>query len=93
LIRRRQFAAERFGGVRRPIRVHQHLPREQHHVGLTIANDVRRSFAPSRVYSRSWWWLGLIRSFVVPEFRNYLLFYQIKGNDLILLRVKFGGMD
>jgi hypothetical protein len=34
-----------------------------------------------------------IRSFVVPEFRNYLLFYQIKGDDLILLRVKFGGMD
>jgi addiction module RelE/StbE family toxin len=34
-----------------------------------------------------------IRSFVVPEFRNYLLFYQIKGEDLILLRVKFGGMD
>jgi plasmid stabilization system protein ParE len=34
-----------------------------------------------------------IRSFVIPEFRNYLLFYQVKGEDLILLRVKFGGMD
>jgi plasmid stabilization system protein ParE len=34
-----------------------------------------------------------IRSFVVPEFRNYLLFYQLKGDDLVLLRVKFGGMD
>ena len=34
-----------------------------------------------------------IRSLVVPEFRNFLLFYQLKGDDLILLRVKFGGMD
>jgi plasmid stabilization system protein ParE len=34
-----------------------------------------------------------IRSFGVTEFRNYLLFYQIKGDDLIFLRVIFGGMD
>ncbi len=34
-----------------------------------------------------------IRSLGVPEFRNYLLFYQIHGRDLILLRVKFGGMN
>jgi plasmid stabilization system protein ParE len=34
-----------------------------------------------------------LRTFGVPEFRNYLLFYQVKGDELILLRVKFGGMD
>lgn len=34
-----------------------------------------------------------IRSFVVPQFRNYVLFYRISGNDLIFLRVRFGGMD
>ncbi len=33
-----------------------------------------------------------VRSFVVPEFQNYLLFYQIKGDQLLLLRLKFGGM-
>lgn len=34
-----------------------------------------------------------IRSYIVPKFRNYLLFYQIKGSDLILLRIRYGGMD
>lgn len=34
-----------------------------------------------------------IRSFGVPEFRHYLLFHQIKGSDLIFLRVKFGGIN
>lgn len=34
-----------------------------------------------------------IRSFGVPDFRNYLLFYLIKGEDLVLLRVRYGGMD
>ena len=34
-----------------------------------------------------------IRSFGVPDFRNYLLFYQIKGGDLVLLRLRYGGMD
>jgi addiction module RelE/StbE family toxin len=33
-----------------------------------------------------------IRSFGVPDFRNYLLFYQIKGGDLVLLRLRYGGM-
>ena len=34
-----------------------------------------------------------IRSFGVPDFRNYLLFYLIKGEDLVLLRLRYGGMD
>ena len=34
-----------------------------------------------------------IRSFQIRGFRNYLLFYQVKGNDLILLRLRYGGMD
>ena len=34
-----------------------------------------------------------IRSFGVPDFRNYLLFYQINGGELILLRIRYGGMD
>jgi len=34
-----------------------------------------------------------IRSFGVPDFRNYLLFYLIKGGDLVLLRLRYGGMD
>ena len=34
-----------------------------------------------------------VRSFVVPHFRNYVLFYQIAGDDLKILRVHFGGMD
>ena len=34
-----------------------------------------------------------IRSFGVPQFRNYILFYRISGKDLIFLRVRFGGMD
>jgi len=34
-----------------------------------------------------------IRSYAVPQFRNYLLFYQVAGQDLIFLRVRFGGMD
>ncbi len=34
-----------------------------------------------------------IRSFVVPEFRNYILFYQVKGDELILLRVRHGAMN
>ncbi len=34
-----------------------------------------------------------IRSFGVPDFRNYLLFYLIKGEELVLLRLRYGGMD
>ena len=34
-----------------------------------------------------------IRSFVLPGFRNYVLFYRIDGSDLIFLRLRFGGMD
>ena len=34
-----------------------------------------------------------IRSFVVPHFRNYVLFYQWEGDDLKILRLRFGGMD
>jgi plasmid stabilization system protein ParE len=34
-----------------------------------------------------------IRSLLVLDFRNYILFYRVDGNDLVLLRVRFGGMD
>ena len=34
-----------------------------------------------------------IRSFGVSDFRNYLLFYLIRGEDLVLLRLRYGGMD
>ena len=34
-----------------------------------------------------------VRSFVVPNFRNYVLFYQIAGDELKIFRVRFGGMD
>ena len=34
-----------------------------------------------------------IRSFRVRGFERYLLFYQIRGEDLILLRLLYGGMD
>lgn len=34
-----------------------------------------------------------IRSFVVPEFRNYVLFYRLSGEELVLMRVRFGGMN
>ncbi len=34
-----------------------------------------------------------IRSFSIPKFRNYLLFYEVSGNDLILRRLRYGGMD
>jgi len=34
-----------------------------------------------------------IRSFRVRGFTRYLLFYQVQGNDLILLRLRYGGMN
>ncbi|MGA3267064.1 MAG: type II toxin-antitoxin system RelE/ParE family toxin [Verrucomicrobiota bacterium] len=34
-----------------------------------------------------------IRSLPIPDFRNYLLFYRVDGNSLVLLRVRFAGMD
>lgn len=34
-----------------------------------------------------------IRSFRVKGFDRYLLFYQIRGEDLILLRLRYGGMN
>jgi toxin ParE1/3/4 len=34
-----------------------------------------------------------IRSFRVRGFDRYLLFYQLKGDDLILLRIRYGGMN
>jgi addiction module RelE/StbE family toxin len=34
-----------------------------------------------------------IRSFTVPEFRRYLLFYQVSGEELILIRLRYGGMN
>jgi toxin ParE1/3/4 len=34
-----------------------------------------------------------IRSFRVRGFNRYLLFYQIRGEDLVLLRLCYAGMD
>ena len=34
-----------------------------------------------------------IRSLPVPDFRNYILFYRADDDDLVLLRLRFGGMD
>ncbi len=34
-----------------------------------------------------------IRSFRVQGFERYLLFYQIQGEDLVLLRLRYGGMN
>jgi toxin ParE1/3/4 len=34
-----------------------------------------------------------IRSFRVSGFERYLLFYQIQAQDLILLRLRYGGMN
>jgi hypothetical protein len=37
--------------------------------------------------------LERIRSLRVRGFERYLLFYQIRGDDLVLLRLRYGGMD
>ena len=34
-----------------------------------------------------------IRSFRVRGFDRYLLFYQVRGEELILLRLRYGGMN
>jgi addiction module RelE/StbE family toxin len=34
-----------------------------------------------------------LRSLVLREFRNYVLFYRVEGDTLVFLRVRFGGMD
>jgi len=34
-----------------------------------------------------------IRSFRVKGFDRYLLFYQLRGEDLVLLRIRHGGMN
>jgi plasmid stabilization system protein ParE len=34
-----------------------------------------------------------VRSLRVKEFPNYLVFYQLRGNEIIFLRVRHGGMD
>jgi plasmid stabilization system protein ParE len=34
-----------------------------------------------------------IHSFRVSGFERYLMFYQIRGKDLILLRLRYGGMN
>jgi plasmid stabilization system protein ParE len=34
-----------------------------------------------------------IRSFRIHGFDRYLLFYQVRGEDLILLRLRYGGMN
>jgi plasmid stabilization system protein ParE len=34
-----------------------------------------------------------IRSFRLHDFNRYLLFYQVKGNELVLLRLRYGGMN
>ena len=34
-----------------------------------------------------------IRSFRIRGFERYLLFYQVKGKELVLLRLRYGGMN
>ena len=34
-----------------------------------------------------------LRSFRLRHFSKYILFYQIKGNELLLVRLRYGGMD
>ena len=34
-----------------------------------------------------------IRTFLVNEFPNYLVFYRLVGNEIIFLRIRHGGMD
>jgi len=34
-----------------------------------------------------------IRGFVIREFRNYILFYRVEGSTLVLLRLRYGGMN
>ena len=34
-----------------------------------------------------------IRSFRIRGFDRYLLFYQVRGEELILLRLRYGGMN
>ncbi len=34
-----------------------------------------------------------VRSFRLKGFRKYLLFYQVRGEELILLRLRYGGMN
>jgi len=34
-----------------------------------------------------------LRSFGIKGFERYLLFYQVKGEDLVLLRLRYGGMN
>jgi toxin ParE1/3/4 len=34
-----------------------------------------------------------IRSFRIRGFERYLLFYQVRGKDLVLLRLRYGGMN
>ena len=34
-----------------------------------------------------------IRTFGVKEFPNFLVFYRINANEIIFLRVRYGGMD
>ena len=34
-----------------------------------------------------------IRTFVINDFPTYLLFYQLTADEIILLRIRHGGMD
>lgn len=34
-----------------------------------------------------------MRTFVIKEFPNYLLFYRTTATEIIFLRVRYGGMD
>ena len=34
-----------------------------------------------------------IRSWSLPAFPNYLLFYRVRGESLTMLRVRYGGMN
>ena len=34
-----------------------------------------------------------IRSLGLPEFPNYLVFYRVQGEEICLLRIRYGGMN
>jgi plasmid stabilization system protein ParE len=57
-----------------------------HLLGLLLANPeigrLRKDLHP-----------GGIRSFRIKGFDRYLLFYQVRGEDLVLLRLRYGGMN
>jgi plasmid stabilization system protein ParE len=64
--------------------------RFEHHVYRLIENLLRH---PEMGRPRTDLKPTGIRSFRVVGFERYLLFYRIQGEDLVLLRLRYGGMN